>query len=67
MNKCIKPYTELNTQKRIDTENNGQKDENTLYKLLSNAVYGKVMENLKKRIDVKLVKAKLYFTRSIWQ
>ena len=29
-----------------------------LFKILSNAVYGKAMENLRSRIDVKLVKSK---------
>ena len=34
---------------------NEDKDENALYKLMSNAIYGKTMENLRNRINVKLV------------
>ena len=34
---------------------NKDKDENALYKLMSNAIYGKTMENLRNRINVKLV------------
>ena len=56
----LKPYVEFNTQKRIEAEKNGDKDGKTLYKLMSNAVYSKTMENVRKRIDVKLASDKKY-------
>ena len=54
----LKPYVEFNTQKRIEAEKNGDKDGKAFYKLMNNAVYRKIMENLRKRIDVKLVATK---------
>ena len=56
----VKPYVEFNTQKRIEAEKNGDKDGKTLYKLMSNAVYSKTMENVRNRIDVKLERDKKY-------
>ena len=40
---------------KIEAEKNGDKHRQALYKLLNNAVYDKAMENLRNRIDVKLV------------
>ena len=45
-------------KKRIEAEKNGDKDGKALFKLMNNAVYSKTMENLKNRIDVKLVSSK---------
>ena len=56
----LKPFVEFNTHKRIEAEKNGDKDEKVLYKLINNAVYGKTMENLRYRINVKLVNKKDY-------
>ena len=39
-------------------KNNDDKDGKALYKLMDNAIYGKTMENLRNRIDVKLVNNK---------
>ena len=50
-----KAYIEFNTQKRIEAEKYNGKDGKALYKLMNNAIYGKAMENLRNRIDVKLV------------
>ena len=51
----MKPYIEFNTQERIEAEKNNEKDGKALYKLMNNATYGKTMENLRNRIDLKLV------------
>ena len=66
LKKCIdlnqfqwpKPYVEFKTQKGIEAEKNGDKDGKMLYKLMNNAVYEKTMENLRNRIDIKLVSNK---------
>ena len=51
----LKQYVEFNTQKRIEAEWKRGKDGKALCKLMNNAVYGKAMENVRNRINVKLV------------
>ena len=54
----MKPYIELNIQKRKEAVRNGDKVGKDLFKLLNNAVFGKTMENLRKRIDFDIVTSK---------
>ena len=48
----MRPFIEHNTRLRTAAKNDFEKD---LFKLASNAVYGKTMENVRNRIDMKLV------------
>ena len=48
----MKPYIDFNTQKRKETTNEAVKN---LFKLLNNSVYGKTMENMRKRIKIRLI------------
>ena len=57
----LKQYAECNTQKRIEAERNGGKDGKAMCRLMNNTVYGKTMENLRNRIDAKLVNNKKTF------
>ena len=48
----MKKYINFNTEKRKNAANDFEKD---FFKLIINSVYGKTMENLQKRINVRLV------------
>jgi len=49
---CLKAYIDLNTFHRTNAKNTFEKD---YFKLLNKAVYGNTMENVDKRVGVKII------------
>ena len=48
----MKKYIDFNTKKRTNAANSFEKD---FFKLMINSVYGKTMENLRKRMNFRLI------------
>ena len=48
----MKKYIDFNTEERTNAANNFEKD---FFKLMINNLYGKTKENLRKRINVRLI------------
>ena len=58
----MKKYFNFNTKNRTNAANSFEKD---FFKLMINSVYGKTMENLRKRINVSLVNTKQIFKNTL--
>ena len=56
----MKKYIDFNTEKRKNVANSFEKD---FFKLMINSVYGKTMENLRKRINARLINNKKDFLK----
>ena len=54
----LKEYVQFNTKKRIEAEENGDKNGKALYKLVDSSMYRETMESLRNKINVKLVSKK---------
>ena len=56
----IKKYIDFNTHKRTKPANSFEKE---FFRLMINSVYGKTMENLRKRINVRIVNNEKHFLK----
>ena len=54
----MKPYIDLNTEKRKEATMRDDKAGKDLFKLFNNAVFGKTIEILRKRINFEIVTSK---------
>ena len=59
---CLKEYVDFKTKKRINSKN---AFEVQFFKLLINCVYGKSMENIRKRTHIKLINDQKKYLRCV--
>ena len=57
---CMKRYIDFNNEKTTNADNDFEKD---FFELMINSVYGKTTENLRKRINVRLVSSEKDFLK----
>ena len=51
----MEEYTNLNTKLRIEAKQSGNNFEVDFFKLMNNSVFGKTLENIRNRVDIRLI------------
>ena len=51
----LEEYTNLNTKLRIEAKQSGNNFEVDIFKLMNNSVFGKTLENIRNRVDIRLI------------